>query len=64
MLKNNMIVFKNGQIISMFEVYNGGGTFIAVSGHMSGEHSLVTKRKAEVSHLITFIQHCPGAHNL
>lgn len=45
-LKNNMIVFKNGQIISLFEVYNEGGTFIAVSGHMSGEHSLVTKRKA------------------
>lgn len=49
----------------MFEVYSwGGDTFIAVSGHMSGEHFLVTKRKAEVSHLITFIQRCPGALNL
>lgn len=49
----------------MFEVYSwGGDTFIAVSGHMSGEYFLVTKRKAEVSHLITFIQRCPGALNL
>lgn len=59
-----MIVFKNGQIISMFDVYNWGCTFIAISGHMSGEHFLVSKRKAEVSHLITFIPRCSGALNL